>query len=295
MPPRHRIVTFPNGTRSLEETATGRAMHSRIGPADEARILYAEQSRLRERLSRPGAPLVVWDVGLGLAANAVAALDALDRADGARELRLVSFENDLDGLRTALARIDAFPPLARRETLLAELLDRRQVSGRRFRWELLEGDFSIKMEEAPDADVVFYDFYAPASCPELWSEAMFRALGARLAPDGVIYTYPSSTWTRIAMLLSGLAVGEGARTPEKSETTVLARRRDLLERPLTREWLEHKLAHGTRLAPRGELSAEDRARLRALDLSPASTPHFSSGSPASRQPRMPPSIETTFV
>jgi tRNA U34 5-methylaminomethyl-2-thiouridine-forming methyltransferase MnmC len=241
-------------------------MHSRIGPVEEARLLYVEQSRLVERLSEPGAPLVVWDVGLGMAANSVAAVDALERATGARELRLVSFENDLGGLQAALGALGVFPFLKVRESMLRELLEKRTISRGRLRWDLLEGDFSERMREAPAADVVFYDFYAPDSCPELWDERAFARLAERLAADGVIYTYASATWVRLAMLLAGLRVGEGSRTAEKTATTVGTRSAPLLERPLTRGWLERKLAHGTKLAPAGSLPTRDLERLGRISL-----------------------------
>ena len=87
-------------------------MHLGGDPSGEARSLYVEQSRLIERLAAPRAdapggsaqPLVVWDVGLGAAANAMAAILAVENSGPgvARPLMLVSFENDLDSLKLAL-------------------------------------------------------------------------------------------------------------------------------------------------------------------------------------------------
>ncbi len=63
-----------------------------------------DQSRLIERLRAPSdapspAPLVLWDVGLGAAANVMAAISAAQTAPFAsRPLLVVSFENDLDSL-----------------------------------------------------------------------------------------------------------------------------------------------------------------------------------------------------
>ena len=60
-------------------------------------------------------PLIVWDVGLGAAANAMAAIRCyeLRRRQAALfvRCRLVSFENDLDSLRLAFANSRDFPYL----------------------------------------------------------------------------------------------------------------------------------------------------------------------------------------
>ncbi len=60
-------------------------MHSVNDPAEEARSLYVEQSRLIGRLQLPDSePLVVWDVGLGAAANAMAAIRAVEMVPAAQ-------------------------------------------------------------------------------------------------------------------------------------------------------------------------------------------------------------------
>ena len=77
-------------------------MHAGLDPAAEAQALYVDQFRLADRLrERWPEPLVVWDVGLGAAHNAMAVLACRDAvgAEASRPLRLVSFEHDLGALR----------------------------------------------------------------------------------------------------------------------------------------------------------------------------------------------------
>ena len=60
-------------------------------------------------------PLVVWDVGLGAASNAMAAIlevEASPASPNPRKLTLVSFENDLDSLELALDHVGWFKHLA---------------------------------------------------------------------------------------------------------------------------------------------------------------------------------------
>src|SRR5215212_5992445 len=70
----YEIVKAWEGFASIRQLSSGEIMHSRTDPMKEARELYVEQSRLAERLREnpTGEPLVLWDVGLGAAANATA-------------------------------------------------------------------------------------------------------------------------------------------------------------------------------------------------------------------------------
>src|SRR3954470_5012607 len=100
------------GFSSIRQISSGEIMHSRTDPMEEARELYVEQSRLAERLRESSIePLTVWDAGLGAAANAMAAIECYETAKPARPLRIISFENDLDSLRLALANAEKFPYL----------------------------------------------------------------------------------------------------------------------------------------------------------------------------------------
>src|SRR3982751_1103169 len=91
------------GFSSIRQISSGEIMHSRTDPIEEARKVYVEQAGLAERL-REGSmePLMLWDVGLGAAANAMAAIECHEQAMPGRPLSIFSFENDLDPLRLAL-------------------------------------------------------------------------------------------------------------------------------------------------------------------------------------------------
>lgn len=72
------------GFAAIRHVSSGEIMHSRTPPMEEARGLYIEQSRLSERLREDFLePLVIWDVGLGAAANAMAAILTYRRMCGA--------------------------------------------------------------------------------------------------------------------------------------------------------------------------------------------------------------------
>ena len=134
------------GFGSILHVASGEIMHSRTPPMEEARNLYVDQAGLRERLRQSDAPpLVVWDAGLGAAANAMAAIlcyEELAATEPVRPMKIISFENDLDSLKLAFLRRDLF-------TYLRHPAPDALLAGGRWQsktlpglsWELMLGDF----------------------------------------------------------------------------------------------------------------------------------------------------------
>ena len=104
----YEVHVAPEGFASIRQISSGEIMHARTPPAEEAQLLYVEPSRLAERLrdAASAEELIVWDVGLGAAANAMAAIRCYEAQAAAggpvRAMRVVSFEHDLDSLRLAL-------------------------------------------------------------------------------------------------------------------------------------------------------------------------------------------------
>jgi queuine tRNA-ribosyltransferase len=209
----------------IREMTSGEVMHVGSDPAEEARSLYVEQSRLVARLqSREDQPLVVWDVGLGAAGNAMASILAVEAAPGAgqaRRLNLVSFENDLDALKLALDHPRLFKHL-RHAAPRALLSGLHWASCRsNIDWLLLCGDFALRKFEAPPPDIIFFDPFSFRTDATLWTLPAFREL-SRLCKDKAaeLFTYTYSTSVRAAMLAAGFYVAKGRGTGRKMETTI---------------------------------------------------------------------------
>lgn len=236
---RYEIVLTSLGVPAVRDTTLGEVMHPVIGPAVESERLYVAQSRLRERLSAPGPRLVLFDVGLGAASNALAALAAAEETDG-RTLEIVSFERDPRAL--ALAASDegaARLGLSDRSRRAArDLLASGRHEARRVLWRLVTGDATETLPLEPaKADLVFWDPFSPRTNPELWTWAAFGALRPRCGDRAALYTYSTATATRAALLLAGFYVGAGDPSGPKEETTAAATDASLLARPLDGRWL----------------------------------------------------------
>jgi tRNA U34 5-methylaminomethyl-2-thiouridine-forming methyltransferase MnmC len=232
------VVTVPGGARSLRSREHGETFHPGIGPMQEARILHVAQHRLEERLA---AGFVIWDVGLGAGANAIAMIEAL-HAMGKKESRVEirSFDETLEPLRFALKHAEELYYPARWRPLIEQLLLRGKVEIGSIVWILDTGDFRERINQCtgPAPNAVMFDPYSPTANPGMWTRQVFQAIREKAATDCTLTTYSRSTVTRARLLQAGWCVGRGAATGEKTETTVAATRLDRLREPLRRDWLE---------------------------------------------------------
>src|SRR5439155_927006 len=96
----YRIVKLASGAHSVHSLAHAETFHPVIGPVAEAEALYIRQLRLVERLENHVGDFVIWDVGLGAAANAITVLRATTQL--LCSIHLVSFDHTLEPLEFAL-------------------------------------------------------------------------------------------------------------------------------------------------------------------------------------------------
>ncbi|HET9932011.1 MAG TPA: MnmC family methyltransferase [Polyangiaceae bacterium] len=263
------VVLTRSGEPAMRDRISGEVMHPVVGPRVESRLLYAEGSKLRERLlgSGPGA-LLLLDVGLGAGSNAVAALEvALALQGKGRPLRVVSFDQSLSALEQALRpeHREAFGYSgALLEAGLAVLRDRKYCS-ESVTWELELGTLpdTLARIDAGSADVVYWDPFSPAKNPTLWTVATFSELWTRCRDGATFFTYSAATATRSALLLAGFAVGEGESTGVGKRTTQAAANVRDLARPLQRRWLETLSRSSAPLPSDAPIDALDRIRAAA--------------------------------
>jgi queuine tRNA-ribosyltransferase len=256
---RHEVIAVRNGAAAVRDLETGEIMHPVIGAQKEAESLYAQQSRLEERLAE--GRVVLFDIGLGAGSNALAARALAERSQS--HLTLISFENELGALRLALQHPAQFGLEGEAGEAARALLQNGVHETQHTLWRLAHGDIAETLP-ATDllADIVYWDPYSPKSNPALWTVAAFTALRQRCGPRATLYTYSSSTTTRVALLLAGFAVGMGSGTGTQHQTTAAAvDARDLLQ-PFDKRFLE-RLSRSSAPLPQ-DAPADALDRIRAL-------------------------------
>ena len=243
---RYQIVKLANGAYSLRSEVYGETFHPVIGPEAEAKALYVDQLGLVERVRSASAEFVIWDVGLGAAANPITFLNAIGHVSAT--VRIVSFDYTTEPLLTALENTRVLAYLQGWESAMQHLVENGshclERGSLQVHWEFHRGDFPLLLK-APDLrtiprpHAIFYDAFSPKTNPTMWTLEVFTDLFRSLDPQRpcVMPTYSRSTMLRVTLLLAGFYVGRGHATGEKEETTIASNSLGYLPEPLDRAWL----------------------------------------------------------
>jgi hypothetical protein len=89
---RFELVHLQNGVTSLRSLDNLETFHPGVGPQEEACTLHVEQQQVVER-AKSCADFVLWDVGLGAAANTLTAIRALQVGLPQEHLSSVTIES----------------------------------------------------------------------------------------------------------------------------------------------------------------------------------------------------------
>ncbi len=242
----YKLVQLQNGSWSVHSLREKETFHPVIGPVAEAEALYVHQLRLLDRVRGHRGEFVVWDVGLGAAANVLTVLQ--HTKDLACRLRVLSFDHSLEPLRFAWQNANQLGYLSPYGGLVESLLAVRSAvckkGPRQVHWDYYHGDFPALIH-APESggwakpNAILFDAFSPARNPTMWTLPLFSQIFRLLDPrvPCAMPTYSRSTMLRVSLLLAGFFVGAGKATGEKEETTIASNSLSLIEAPLDRRWL----------------------------------------------------------
>lgn len=269
---RFEIVSVKSGARSVRSREFGETFHPVVGPMSEAQTLHVRQQRLLERAAHTDGRFVIWDVGLGAAANAIAVLEAFRGFRGGARIEIHSFDETTAPLEFALEHARELDYVAPHEPEIRAVLAGERWDTLNLHWEIHCGDFRELIWHAvlPVPHAILYDPYSAKSNPRMWTLEHFRQLRGRLRSrvPCMLTNYTRSTAVRVTLLLAGFFVGRGVAIGEKEETTVAANALGLIDKPLDRSWLE-SVRRSTRSAPlrendvRGPIGDDDWKMLNA--------------------------------
>ncbi len=195
--------------------------------------------------------IVVWDVGLGAAHNAMAAIRCFENTlkengpDKLNKLKIISFERDLDPLKLACKHNKEFPHLHHSAPFKLLKEGKWIDSTGMLEWELIEGNYLTLFENQEKPDIIFYDPFSSKTDCDCWSLDAFSRLYKYCSEKSFeLYTYSNSTMIRATLLVAGMWVAKGVATGPKESTTIAfsdketALKHKSASSLLDKEWLE---------------------------------------------------------
>jgi tRNA U34 5-methylaminomethyl-2-thiouridine-forming methyltransferase MnmC len=245
--PGYRIVRLSSGAYSVHSLAHAETFHPVIGPVAEAEALYVRQLDLVERLRNFRGEFVIWDVGLGAAANALTVLRAVREVSC--NIHVISFDHTVEPLEFALSHGEHLTYLSGKESQLKMLLEDGRTNFQEglcsVAWEVQLADFPGLIQTSTGSalakpHLIMFDAFSPAKNPAMWTLPLFRNIFRLLDLERqcALPTYSRSTMLRATLLLAGFFVGVGRATGEKEETTIAANSLGFICEPLDRRWLQ---------------------------------------------------------
>ncbi|WP_186645050.1 MnmC family methyltransferase [Fluviispira vulneris] len=237
---KYALVYTESGIPTFRHLATQETLHGQVGPYEEAQKLYVESSAIQTKNGK----CIVYDIGMGCGAQLIAMFHAFLANKNLTHMTIVSFDLEKEGLVLLWQNKELFPYINQFTHILPMCLEKNHLlvnleDGRLFEWIFIQGDFVQTLESEakyPYADIICYDFFSPASHPQLWTYNIFSKLRERVKEDSLLITYSSATCIRAALLASGFFVGMGIASGKKARSTLASPTAQTLKELLPPEW-----------------------------------------------------------
>jgi tRNA U34 5-methylaminomethyl-2-thiouridine-forming methyltransferase MnmC len=208
------ILVTKDGSHTLSIPAWKVSYHSLHGAVQESRHVFIREGLLP---LLPDAPLIrIFEMGFGTGLNALLSL----------------MESTEAGVTIEYTSVEAFPLLPEevaqlnygRQLGAQELFEQLHAAAWNERVTISEKFALHKLHQklehytpAKPFHLCYYDAFAPAAQPELWTGEIFKKIFSLLLPGGRLVTYCSKSVVRKAMQSAGLVVEKLPGPPGKRE------------------------------------------------------------------------------
>ena len=210
------LIITEDGSHTVAIPDLNLTFHSRYGAIRESRHVFIEAGLNHAKATFPDDPLSILEIGFGTGLNAF--LTAIEAIAYTQPIRY--------------SAIDAYP-LEMATTAALNYPDRLGYEGLFNRIQLspwnasgiIHETFGLHKQATDLLDfsckekfhLIYFDAFAPEAQPELWTEEVFRKLGACMYPGGILVTYSSKGSVRRAMKAAGWLVEKLPGPPGKWE------------------------------------------------------------------------------
>lgn len=213
---KRNIISTADGSPTVEIPGMNVTYHSRHGAVQESEHVFIRAGLHYWREMHPGASQCrLLEMGLGTGLNAWLT---------AREAAALSLPLHYTALEAYPLSVEEAAQLNYGDPGTGGLLQEIHAVP----WEqevcLRPGFFLHKLQQkiedftpAEKIDLVYYDAFAPATQPELWTEPVFRKLFEAMDPGGTLVTYCAKGDVRRALQAAGFTVTRLPGPPGKRE------------------------------------------------------------------------------
>jgi tRNA U34 5-methylaminomethyl-2-thiouridine-forming methyltransferase MnmC len=203
-----KIIMTKDGSASISIPEMNVTYHSIHGAIQESLHVFIEAGLLYLINKSPDKPSAVLDLGFGTGLNAILTAIEAEKAD--RSFYYVALEPY---------------PLTQDEVLqlnYCELLGRKDLQEDFIKMHQLEANKGMALSEnilmhksdktlqafehKTTFDLIYYDAFAPAAQPELWTKNIFEKLYNLMSPEGLLVTYCSKGDVQRAMKAAGFKI-----------------------------------------------------------------------------------------
>ena len=218
---RREIFITADGSHSIEMPEINVSYHSKHGAIQESMHVFINAGLIHCINSAPSA-INIFEMGFGTGLNAL--------------LTLIEAEKNRRGVYYETVEADPLNASCIDELNYCEQLNRKDLQPlfkklHTCAWNTateITSYFSLKKINQSILDLsgqpinqkfnlIYYDAFAPAAQPELWTKEVFEKLFMMLGPEGILVTYCSKGDGRRAMQAAGFVVQKLKGPPGKRE------------------------------------------------------------------------------
>ncbi len=211
-----QVITTADGSKTILIPGLNESYHSRHGALTESRHIFIDAGY---RYAAAGfSKLNILEVGFGTGLNAL--LSLLESQKDLREVYYLGVE-PFPVSREMLDHLD-YPGMFEDDDVQAFFEEihgggSSKKIGSHFTLDLITERLEDVKLEPSFFNLVYFDAFAPAVCPELWEAGIFNMIASSMVPGAVLVTYSCKGDVKRAMKAAGFAVEKLPGPPGKRE------------------------------------------------------------------------------
>ncbi len=212
------LFTTGDGSHSVYAEKFGEPYHSRHGAIQESNHVFIESGL--SFINKNKSEINIFEMGYGTGLNGV--LTSIYARENKIKVNYQAIEK-FPLSEEKIASLNYFELLDISQTFYLEHHKNQEGINKNihshFHLELQEGDLNEIELPSTHFDLIYFDAFAPAAQPELWTEAVFAKLFRCLKPGGILTTYCAKGIVKRAMKAAGFIVEGIPGPPGKREMT----------------------------------------------------------------------------